>query len=55
MSITTKRTELVGGHVTPEVKTRLQRTAQKRGMSVSRLIYKILLKTFKMKDTEYEA
>ena len=52
--ITTKRSELVGAHVTPEVKERLQKAARKQGMSVSKMLYKILLRTFHMRDTEYE-
>ena len=50
--ITTNRDIFVGGHVTPRVRDARRTRALQEGVSVSRLIYKILLKALKLTDDE---
>lgn len=52
--MTTNRSELVGGYVTPEVKDALRERAAKERTSVSRMIYRILKKVLKVTDAGEE-
>jgi len=44
--MTTERNQLVGGHVTPEIKEKLKQEARKNNISVSMLIYRLLAQRF---------
>lgn len=50
--MTTSRNMFVGSHVTKPVKTALIEEAAHKGISVSRLVYRILLKHFKIQEPE---
>lgn len=50
--ITTNRDKFVGFHVTPEVQTKLREIARDRQLSVSALVYRLLLQVLGLKDTE---
>lgn len=48
--ITGPRRFLIGGHVTKEVKQKLQDEARKQNVSVSQLLYQLLKQTLKVKE-----
>lgn len=50
---TSFRSEFVGSHVTVKVKRALVRRAQQEGLSVSRLVYRLLKDALKIKDEEH--
>lgn len=48
--ITTKRNKFIGFHVTKSMRDKLRRLAFDKGLSVSALVYRILLRHLRMKD-----
>jgi len=52
--ITTNRNEFLGVHVTGGIKILLREVSEKRGVSVSRLVYEILLRDLKRKFKKVE-
>ncbi len=48
--ITTRRNRFIGFHVTKPMRDKLRRLAFEKGLSVSALVYRILLRHLRMKD-----